>query len=324
MDDYCFVVKRINKLEKIILVRPRGFCAGVERAVNILDMVVKNYPKPIYCKHEIVHNRYVVDKFRSDGVIFVKDIEDVPDGSVLVLSAHGSSPIIYQRAKAKSIRIIDATCPLVTKVHLEARRYQNEGYFIIYVGHKDHPETVGVLGELQDDNFAFIETIEDVEKLRIPNDSKRIILLNQTTLSLLDIEGIKKCLKSKYKNLEFPLGKDICYATTNRQMAVEKLTSVVDMILVVGSQTSSNSRRLVDLSERHGKKTYLIDDQDDLKDEWFDGVKIVGITAGASSPDELIETITKVVIKRFGGTRQELKVVDEDIKFINYPTKINI
>ena len=251
----------------------------------------------------------------------MEDVKSVPDGAVLVLSAHGNSPTVFDEARAKHLRIIDATCPLVTKVHWEAKRAIKDGYFVIYVGHSAHPETIGVLAEMQNGAFALVEDTEGAEKLQIAEESsKKLILLNQTTLSVDDIAEIRGILKRKYSALSFPPASDICYATQNRQAAVRGLVKMADVVLVVGSEISSNSLRLRDLAERLGRRSYLVGGEGDVKSEMLDDCKTLGITAGASSPEDLVQKIVDKISQKYGGLVKELRVMEEDISFPILPT----
>ncbi|MBU1323201.1 4-hydroxy-3-methylbut-2-enyl diphosphate reductase [Patescibacteria group bacterium] len=295
-------------VKKIILVKPRGLCAGVDRALRILEMVVKENKQPVYCRHEIVHNKKVVEEFKQKGVRFVEDLNQVPDGAVVVFSAHGSSPELFELAGKKNLTVIDAVCPLVTKVHNEAKNYTTKGYFVVYLGHKNHPEALGVLGEVKG-NSVLISNLSEAKKLKIP---QKAVLLTQTTLALDETKEIIDYLITKWPNLELPPGKDICFSTTNRQLAVKELAKHSDLILVVGSKISSNSNRL---REAAGIEAYLVDGPEDLKEEWFENKETVGITAGASVPERLVDAVVKAVRLRFGGEIEEMEVIKERVKF---------
>ncbi len=301
------VVVEASMVKKIILVRPRGLCAGVERALKILDLAIQKNPGPIYCRHDIVHNKKIVEEYRARGVIFTEEIEEIPDGATVVFCAHGSSPGVFEQAEKKKLKVIDAVCPLVNKVHNEAKSYSDRGYQIVYLGHKNHPEGIGVLGEAKD--FRLISNLEEAKKLEI---KKKAVLLTQTTLSLDETKEIVEYLKNKWPELELPAGKDICFSTTNRQLAVKELAKKVDLILVVGSSNSSNSNRL---REAAGKEAYLVDGPDDLQEEWFKGKEVIGITAGASVPERLITPVVEAVKKQFGGEVEEFEVIKETVKF---------
>lgn len=299
--------------KRILLAKPRGFCAGVERAIEIVEIALKIYPPPVYVFHEIVHNSYVVKDLGVRGAIFVNSVSEVPDGSVLIFSAHGVSPSVRAETRTKNLRIIDATCPLVTKVHMEATLFAKEGRTIILVGHKGHDEVVGTMGEASD-RIVLVNTPADVEKLKV-QDPNKVAVLTQTTLSLDDAKETIQAIKKKFPNVVFPSKEDICYATTNRQIAVKEITVKADLILVIGSENSSNSKRLAEVSQDHGVKAYLIDDVTRIKTEWLDGVKTVGITAGASAPEHLVQEVLDF-FKKLGVTRIEyVSVIDESVKF---------
>ncbi len=307
-------------VKKIVLVKPRGLCAGVERALRILDLVVKKSKGPVYCRHQIVHNKKVVEEFIRKGVVFVEDLNQVPNGSVVVFSAHGSSPKFFKLAQRKNLTVIDSVCPLVTKVHMEAKSYTKRGYFVVYLGHKNHPEAIGVLGETEG-NSVLINNLEEAKKLRL---TKKAVLLTQTTLSLDETKEIIDYLKKRWPDLEFPPGKDICFSTTNRQLAVKELAKKADLILVVGSKESSNSNRLREMAEKSGISAYLIDGPEDLHDEWFENKKKVGITAGASVPDKFVQQVIQAVQKRYGGVVEELEIFPENVKFLNLPKELEM
>jgi len=298
-------------VKKIILVKPRGLCAGVDRALRILERAVKNNPAPVYCRHKIVHNKKVVEGFKQKGVKFAEDLASVPNKSVVVFSAHGSSPELFALAKKKQLKVVDAVCPLVTKVHQEARKYADKGYFIIYIGHKNHPEAEGVLGEVRGKS-VLISNLAEAKKLEIP---KKAVLLTQTTLALEETKEIIDYLITKWPNLELPPGKDICFSTTNRQLAVRELAKQSDLILVVGSKISSNSNRLREVGEKAGVESYLIDGPEDFQEEWFRNKEKVGISAGASVPEKLVNKVVQAVQKKYGGAIEEMEVIKEEVKF---------
>ncbi len=304
-----FVAK---KLEKIYLASPRGFCAGVKRAVTIVDLVLKKHKVPIYVRHEIVHNKHVVNDFKKKGVIFVEDINEVPDSSVIILSAHGSPPSVYEETKKKKLVVYDATCPLVLKVHLEAKRYSKEGFFVIYIGHKNHPEGIGVLGELEQ-NYKLIENLEQAKLLKLLKTQK-IVILTQTTLSFDDTKEIINYLQKQYPNLIKPPIFDICYVTQNRQLAVKTLTKKADLILVVGSRNSSNSNRLRDVAEKAGKKAYLINDETEINKEWLINIENIGLIAGASVPETTVQSVVRYLSKG-RPIVEELEFIKENILF---------
>lgn len=296
---------------QIILAQPRGFCAGVKRAIEVVERALEKYGKPIYVRHEIVHNKYVVDDLKSKGVVFVKEISDVPDGGVTIFSAHGVSQKVIDSAKIRALPIIDATCPLVTKVHKEAQRNEQSGNQIILIGHSGHPEVEGTSGQVKSD-VILVERIDDVQHIKVKNENK-LAYVTQTTLSVDDTQDIISALKSRFPAIKGPGTKDICYATQNRQNAVRELAKMVDLILVIGSQNSSNSNRLRDLSEEVGITSYLINGSQDIKNEWLQDIKTIGITAGASAPEELTEEIisflsnlTNVKVATMNGKHEDI------------------
>ncbi len=298
---------------KILPANPRGFCAGVNMAIECVDRVLELKGAPVYVYHEIVHNRHVVDRFTRQGVVFVNSVDEVPNGGTVVYSAHGVSPEVRQRSNARGLIQVDATCPLVTKVHNEAIRYARQKFTIVLIGHADHDEVVGTLGEAPT-AIKIVECVEDVEKLEIPDDH-RVAYLTQTTLSLDDAGRIIAALKQKFPRIQAPPKEDICYATTNRQTAVQKLAPECDLVLVVGSQNSSNSKRLVEMSVNRGTPAYLVDDASHLDYNWFDDVKTVLLTAGASAPEDLVQEIVKLLVERYGATVESRHVTDEDMHF---------
>jgi 4-hydroxy-3-methylbut-2-en-1-yl diphosphate reductase len=297
----------------LVRVRPRGFCAGVVRAVDIVELSLDAYGAPVYVHHEIVHNRYVVEQLRRRGAIFVESIEEVPVGAVLIFSAHGVPPRVREEAAERRLRVIDATCPLVTKVHLEALRFAREGRTLVLIGHKDHQEIVGTSGEAPD-RTVVVGTVEEVDRLEIP-DPERLAFLTQTTLSLSDTQEIVTRLRQRFPSIVGPASDDICYATQNRQEAVEELTHSVDLILVVGSANSSNSNRLVEVAQRAGVPSRLIEDAADINPEWLEGINHLGLTAGASAPEVLVEQVSQR-LANFGYTDQrDLDLIREDVRF---------
>lgn len=295
----------------IYLASPRGFCAGVSRAIDIVDTVLKKHGKPIYVRHHIVHNDHVIRDFEKRGVIFIERIEEVPQGSVVVFSAHGSSPELYKQAKDRNLTVYDATCPLVTKVHLEAKRYANEGYYIAYIGHKNHPEAVGVMGEIPADSIVLIDSLRDVDTIAV-TPGKGIIILTQTTLSMDDTKQIVKKIQMRYPHAILPPAFDICYATQNRQNAVKEMAKKVEIIFVVGSKASSNSNKLRDVAVKQGVEAHLINDKTEIDPKWLEGKSIVGVTAGASAPDELISEVinylsnTKTVVEEITPIKESV------------------
>jgi 4-hydroxy-3-methylbut-2-enyl diphosphate reductase len=299
---------------KVLLrVRPRGFCAGVVRAVDIVELALQAYGAPVYVHHEIVHNTYVVEQLRRRGAIFVETIEEVPHGAVLVFSAHGVPPTVRDEAKARALKVIDATCPLVTKVHLEALKFAREKRTIILIGHKDHQEIVGTSGEAPDRTIV-VDSVAAVDALEV-EDPQKLSFLTQTTLSLYDTQEIVARLRQKFPAIQGPASDDICYATQNRQEAAEQVAKDVDLILVVGSPNSSNSNRLVEVAQRSGVKAKLIDSASDIDVQWLDGVSRVGLTAGASAPEVLVEQVSERLAE-FGFTDQrDLDLIREDVRF---------
>lgn len=298
---------------QIILANPRGFCAGVHMAIDTVQDLIELIGTPLYVYHDIVHNKHVVDRFVDQGVTFVEDIDAIPPGNTVVFSAHGVSPQVRAEAEARNLRAIDATCPLVTKVHVEARRYAKMGKHILLVGHTDHQEIKGTYGEAPDVTTV-VETAADVEKLEFL-ESQGLIYLTQTTLSIDDANVIIDAIKKKFPWCIAPPKEDICYATTNRQQAVRQLSAGVDFTLVVGSKHSSNSVRLTEISENDGTPARLIDDASDLRDEWFEGVDSVLVTAGASAPEDLIDGVLQHLIDRHDGQVEVSNLFEEDTKF---------
>ncbi|MGB2592862.1 MAG: 4-hydroxy-3-methylbut-2-enyl diphosphate reductase [Candidatus Acidiferrum sp.] len=299
---------------KVLLrVRPRGFCAGVVRAVDIVELALQAYGAPVYVHHEIVHNTYVVEQLRRRGAIFVESIEDVPHGAVLVFSAHGVPPTVRQEAKDRALKVIDATCPLVTKVHLEALKFAREKRTIILIGHRDHQEIVGTSGEAPESTIV-VDSVAAVDALEV-SDPEKLSFLTQTTLSLYDTQEIVSRLRQKFPAIKGPASDDICYATQNRQEAVEQVAKDVEFLLVVGSPNSSNSNRLVEVAKRSGVKAQLIDSATDIDVKWLDGVTRVGLTAGASAPEVLVEQVSQRLAE-FGFTDQrDLDLIREDVRF---------
>jgi 4-hydroxy-3-methylbut-2-enyl diphosphate reductase len=282
---------------EILLAQPRGFCAGVDRAISIVNQALEQFGAPIYVRHEIVHNKYVVDDLRSRGAIFIDDLEKVPKGATLVFSAHGVPPKVKEEAQSRGFRIFDATCPLVTKVHVEVVKMYRDGYYIVMIGHKGHPEVEGTMGQVED-RISLVQKVEDVHFLDIP-ENVPIAYVTQTTLSIDETADIVTALKNKYPQIAQPKKQDICYATQNRQDAVKLMAPQVQLVIVVGSPNSSNSNRLWELAEKLGVKAYMVDHPSQLKAEWFIGISKVGLTAGASAPEVLAQSIIQK-IKEFG------------------------
>ena len=279
---------------QVVLANPRGFCAGVDRAIEIVERALDLFGAPIYVRHEVVHNKFVVDGLRERGAVFVDELNEVPDGNTVIFSAHGVSQAVRQEAAARDLRVFDATCPLVTKVHLEVTRHCKAGDEVILIGHKGHPEVEGTMGQYQCDDpgtgIYLVETPDDVKNLTV-NNPAALSFVTQTTLSMDDTETVIDALREKFPAIKGPKKDDICYATQNRQDAVKRLSSDCEVVLVVGSPNSSNSNRLREIAEKEGRKGYLIDGPEDMKQAWFDGVSKVGVTAGASAPEILVESV---------------------------------
>ncbi|HTQ71997.1 MAG TPA: 4-hydroxy-3-methylbut-2-enyl diphosphate reductase [Acidocella sp.] len=298
---------------RVILAQPRGFCAGVERAIDIVERALTKFGPPIYVRHEIVHNRHVVEDLRSRGAVFVDELEEVPEGAWTVFSAHGVARKVVQAAADRTLPVIDATCPLVAKVHAEGRRYAAQGREIVLIGHAGHAEVEGTIGQI-DGTVYLVQTVEDAEKLQVQDDEK-LSYITQTTLSVDDTRGIIAVLNRRFPAIVGPDVKDICYATQNRQEAVHHLAELVDLILVVGSKNSSNSNRLREIGAELGHPAYLIDDASALQAAWFEGVTKVGLTAGASAPEVLVQGVIEG-LKQFGRVEIELLAgTPEDVKF---------
>ncbi len=298
---------------KIYLAYPRGFCAGVDRAIEIVERALKIFGPPIYVRHAIVHNRYVVEDLKKKGAIFVEDVNEIPEGSIVIFSAHGVSPKVREDAKKRNLKVIDATCPLVNKVHKEVRRFASEGYTIILVGHSGHVEVEGTMGEAPD-KVILVEDIEDAERVEVP-DPNKVALTTQTTLSVDDTKEIIEVLKRRFPNIVLPKADDICYATQNRQDAVKRLAEVSDLILVIGSKESSNSNRLREVAEKKGKRAYLIEDETYINPKWLEGVSAVGITSGASTPESLVRRVVWKLLSMGGESVEELGWIKENVKF---------
>jgi len=298
-------------IKKVVLAKPRGFCAGVVRAIDIVERALDFFPPPIYVFHEIVHNRYVVENLSKRDVIFVDSIEEIPDGSVCVFSAHGVSPQVVELAQTKGLRVIDATCPLVTKVHLEAVRFSRDGYSMVLIGHPGHEEVEGTMGEAP---MQLVSSVEDVARLEVPNPD-RVMYLTQTTLSLDDVAEIIEALKRRFPRVTSPAKDDICYATQNRQNAVKEMSERVDVLLVVGSQNSSNSQRLCEVSVVAGTPAHLVNDENEINPSWLDGARVVGVTAGASAPEELVIRVLEHLRAMGAIEFEEQSGEDENVHF---------
>lgn len=302
----------------ILLANPRGFCAGVDRAIQIVEEALSQYGKPIYVRHEVVHNQYVINDLKTKGAVFIEDLNDVPKGSHVIFSAHGISKAIREEAKSRELIPIDATCPLVTKVHVEVNKMLNQGMDIIMIGHKGHPEVEGTMGQIEEHHtnrkMHLIETIEDVKHLIVDHPNK-IAYVTQTTLSIDDTKAIIEALKTKYPNIQGPKSDDICYATQNRQDAVKEISGLCDLIIIVGSQNSSNSNRLKELALREGVEAYMIDHQDALQSSWLLNKKNIGISAGASAPEISVKNIVNKIESLSKGHIRELPGVEESVVF---------
>lgn len=280
-----------SAVQNILLAEPRGFCAGVDRAIEIVERALTKFGAPIYVRHEIVHNTYVVDNLKAKGAIFIEELDDVPPGATLVFSAHGVSRAVQREAKARGFTIFDATCPLVTKVHVEVAKLAKEGYEFIMIGHKGHPEVEGTMGQLES-GIHLVEEVEDVARIT-PHQTERLAVVTQTTLSVDDAAHIATAIKARFPTVREPKHQDICYATQNRQDAVKLMSSQVDIVIVVGSPTSSNSNRLAEVARKLGTPGYMVDSADDLQEAWFDGFTRVGLTAGASAPEILVRQVVE-------------------------------
>jgi 4-hydroxy-3-methylbut-2-enyl diphosphate reductase len=298
---------------KIILANPRGFCAGVNMAIDSLDRALELFGTPLYAYHEIVHNRPVVERFQKRGVVFVESMEDIPEGSTVLYSAHGVAPAVREAAARRRLRAIDATCPLVTKVHMEAVRYADDRYHIILIGHEGHDEVVGTMGEAPQ-SITLVQDEADVERLALPADAK-IAYLTQTTLSVDETQGIIAALKRKYPQIAGPAKDDICYATQNRQEAVKDLVPEADVVLVLGSRNSSNSQRLAEIARAAGKPAHLIDGVHELRPEWFAGADTVLVTAGASAPEDVVQECVGYLHQRFRAKLETRTVREEHVSF---------
>jgi 4-hydroxy-3-methylbut-2-enyl diphosphate reductase len=301
------------RIQEIVLAGPRGFCAGVDRAIDIVELALQVCPHPVYVRKEIVHNRHVVEALRAKGAHFVDELDEVPDGATVIFSAHGISPAVREEARCRGLDVIDATCPLVTKVHLEAIRYAREGYSIILVGHADHDEVVGTMGEAPDRMFLIAHP-EDVDRLNVP-DPEKVAYLTQTTLSVDDTRDCIEALRRRFPRIVGPSKDDICYATQNRQAAVKTVASEVDVLLVIGAANSSNANRLVEVSRVMGTPSYLINDKNDVRPEWIAHARRVGVTAGASTPEFLVSEVVDEVRRAHVAHVREVHVVEEDVRF---------
>ena len=309
---------------KIILANPRGFCAGVDRAISIVELALEIHGAPIYVRHEVVHNRFVVNGLRERGAIFVEELSEVPDGAIVIFSAHGVSQAVRQEAKDRNLKVFDATCPLVTKVHMQVARASRKGTKAILIGHKGHPEVEGTMGQYSnhEGGIYLIESIEDIANLPVSHNDD-LTFMTQTTLSLDDTAETISALKEKYPAIQGPHKNDICYATTNRQQAVRELAKQSDLVVVVGSKNSSNSNRLAELASRMGVVSKLIDDPNDIQPDWFHGVQTIGVSAGASAPEELVQSVI-ARMKAFGVTEvEELQGLEENM-FFEVPKELRV
>jgi 4-hydroxy-3-methylbut-2-enyl diphosphate reductase len=300
--------------EKLLLAAPRGYCAGVDRAVQTVERALEIYGAPVYVRKEIVHNKHVVEKLRERGAVFVESETEVPEGATAVFSAHGVAPSVHANAEQRGLNVIDATCPLVTKVHREALKFASEGYTIVMIGHQGHEEVEGTMGEAPD-HIVLVENEADVDALQIA-DPTRVAYISQTTLSVDETRAVIGRLRERFPAITGPRTDDICYATTNRQMAVKQLAQECDLVLVIGSRNSSNSNRLVEVAREHGAQSHLIDNESQVREEWLDGMRVVGITSGASAPEELVQSLIQFFRDRGTADVEELEVVQEDVRFM--------
>jgi 4-hydroxy-3-methylbut-2-en-1-yl diphosphate reductase len=300
--------------ERVLLAAPRGYCAGVDRAVQTVEHALDLHGPPVYVRKEIVHNKHVVEQLSERGAIFVDQETEVPEGELVVFSAHGVAPAVHENATARGLRTIDATCPLVTKVHVEARKFADDGYTIVLIGHEGHEEVEGTTGEAPE-SIVLVQTAEDVDTLEV-DDPDRVAFITQTTLSVDETAQIIARLREKFPRIVSPKSDDICYATTNRQLAVKALARECELVLVIGSRNSSNSNRLVEVAREHSADSYLIDNATQVRDEWLEGVSTVGITSGASAPEELVSGLVDFFRARGADDVSELTTVDEDVRFM--------
>jgi len=299
---------------QIMLAEPRGFCAGVDRAIEIVERALQVYGAPVYVRHEIVHNRYVVEDLKAKGAVFVQEVDDAPDGSLLIFSAHGVSKAVRQRAAERGLKVIDATCPLVTKVHLELLRHYQRGDQVVLIGHAGHPEVEGTMGQAPEGAVLLVSTPEDVDTLEV-NDEHKLAYVTQTTLSVDDTAEVIEALRRRFPDIQGPKREDICYATSNRQAAVKALAEECDAVLVIGSKNSSNSNRLREVAERRGADAWLIDGPDDINPEWLRGCSKIGITAGASAPEVLVQQVLEYLRDHGISDVKVSRVVEENVTF---------
>ncbi len=305
-------MQTINERE-VLLAQPRGFCAGVDRAIEIVEKALEKFGAPVYVRHEIVHNTFVVNDLKQRGAVFIENLEDVPLGATLVFSAHGVPKVVERQALDRQHQVFDATCPLVTKVHVELAKLAKEGFEFIMIGHKGHPEVEGTMGQLES-GIHLVEDVEDVERVT-PSQTERLAVVTQTTLSVDDAADIFQAIQKKFPNIRSPKQQDICYATQNRQDAVKMMSSAVDLVIVVGSPTSSNSNRLKDVAAKYGTPSFMVDSAEELKPEWFENRNRIGVTAGASAPEVLVQEVLKK-IKTLGPISvRQLQGIEETVKF---------
>ncbi len=297
----------------VVLAKPRGFCAGVERAIRVVELALERYGPPVYVRKEIVHNRHVVERLRALGAVFVEELAEIPSGAVTILSAHGSPPAVCEEAERRGLRLIDATCPLVRKVHVEVRRYVKRGYRVLLIGHAGHDEVVGTMGQAPDATIL-IESVADVRRLALAADEKGVIL-TQTTLSQDDARELVDALRRRFPQLELPPHEDICYATQNRQNAVKEISGRIGVLLVVGSQNSSNSRRLTEVGRARGVRAYLVDGPDHIEESWLAGGQPVGVTSGASAPEDVVQGVLAYLRQRGVTVVEEIEAPDEGVVF---------
>jgi 4-hydroxy-3-methylbut-2-enyl diphosphate reductase len=313
--DHASIGESVNPTitKRVLLLKPRGFCAGVVRAIDIVQIALEAFGAPIYVRKEIVHNSYVVNDLAAKGAIFVNELDEVPEGARVIYSAHGVSPAVRERAKERGLKVVDATCPLVTKVHVEAIKFAKQGYSLVLIGHRDHDEIEGTQGEAPDVTQV-VSTVQEVADLVVP-DPNRVAYLTQTTLSLDEARDMIQALKNKFPNIVGPHSQDICYATENRQVAVKNVAHGADLVLVVGSTNSSNSNRLVEVSKNLDTNSYLIDTADAIQPEWLDGVNTVAVTAGASAPEVLVKDVVAYLSTMGYGDVDEVEVMPENVRF---------
>ncbi len=305
----------MNAPKKILLAAPRGYCAGVDRAVQTVERALELYGAPVYVRKEIVHNKHVVEQLRERGAIFVDELDDsIPEGATTVFSAHGVSPAVHADAERRGLKTIDATCPLVTKVHREAVKFAEDGYTIVLIGHDGHEEVEGTMGEAPD-SIVLVETVDDVDRLEV-DDPTRLAFISQTTLSVDETRAIIERLRERFPEIVGPRTDDICYATTNRQAAVKELAPLCELVLVIGSRNSSNSNRLVEVAREHGAESFLIDNEQQVRPEWLEGVETLGITSGASAPEELVQRLVELLCADGETEVEEFTVVEEDVRFM--------